>query len=73
MDAVLRAATSIVNSGKLKKLFKVHTVILLCKRPVLAQCFCCKIIQMVLTGSTLHACKSCIIPFLGGSVSNTAL
>lgn len=70
VDAVLRAATSIVNSGKLKKLFK---VILLKICPVLKAC--CFLLQnetddvnwLYLTR------KSCITPFLSSNVSNTAL
>ena len=63
MDAVLRAATSIVNSGKLKKLFKVI-------RPVKAHCF----LLQKKTDSFNWFClrhKSYIMSFLDGSVSNT--
>jgi len=69
VDAVLRAATSIVNSGKLRKLFK---VILLSPRPVKAHCF---LLQNETDGfNWLYLTrKSYVIPFLGGSVSNTAL
>ena len=69
MDAVLRAATSIVNSGKLKKLFK---VILFSPRPVKAHCF---LLQNKTDGFHWFYLRhnSYIIPFLGGSGSNTVL